>query len=150
MSKKGYYFKFLGCDKEIVKKLTESGVYIENKEKYDFREMARILSESRFAIVPMFSSEKYIYRGNLKAKICMSFGCCVLASDLDMHKRLIEHGVDGYLVKNFDLLDETYFSTNWERIGENASNKIAKNFSRSNHAHLIGKLANKLISKVND
>ena len=134
----GYSITLLGCDNEVANSFRHYGINIRNIESYNRLQLAKELESSRISFIPMENSDLFNLRGNLKAKISMSYGCLTIASDLAMHKRLIKNSVNGFLFSNFDHLkiiltkiEDIDFS---RKVSESSNAFIVKNYSRKKHA----------------
>lgn len=133
----------LGADRKIISIFKLEKIDFIFFDSYNHSDLKNILSESFYSFVPMQNSPLYSLRGNLKVKFAMASGCIVIASDLDMHNRLIENRVDGFIFEN----DESFYQIlkkimsfsvfEKEEIGKKANLKIVNNYSRVLHAEKI-------------
>jgi len=90
-------------------------------------------------LLAMYTKYKYFilpsyYEGNPKVVLeAMASGCIVILSNIDNHKELLDHGVNGYLFNsNEDLIHvlTTIKSSNYqEKIIENSITRIQENNS---------------------
>lgn len=145
MTELGYTTVLLGASKEIFKYFLQQKIKVELLEQYSNEMMAEVLKNSQFTVVPMHRTDRYELRGNLKAKICMSYGSCVLASDNRMHRRLIVDGKTGFLIKNFDSLCLNRIIEERSEIGLNASTEVSRRYRREDHALNLSKVAKNLL-----
>ncbi len=142
----GFGIILLGADKKVQEVLQRNSVEFNSIDKYDHEILLEELSKNLLSFVPMQNIEAYSLRGNLKAKFSMASGCITIASDLEMHTRLIDQNETGFVFKNFNdfsnILDYISKSDNKkliETIGFLANQKIMNKFNRSNHARKICK-----------
>lgn len=113
-----------------------------------------------FQLIKLFKETKYfistsIYEGNPKALLeAMSCGCIVFASDIENNKEIIQDGENGFLFSlekgellkklNQEIPKLEHNEKEINRIVENASNKINKEYSIEN----ISKLEVSLIKEM--
>jgi len=146
----GLSITLLGADVQVVKLMRESGIVCDSENKYSHELLFNTLSNALLSFIPMPNIESYSLRGNLKAKFSMAAGCITIASDLDMHKRLIENNVNGFLFSDFEdfsrIIDNIAISNTaiYEDMGRAANRKIMKNFNRMSHAQKLCKYFNSL------
>jgi glycosyltransferase involved in cell wall biosynthesis len=133
-----YQICFLGIDIDTEKFFKLRKIRAEYFNSYDRTLMEDKLLSSKVSFVPYSNVDIFKYRGNLKTKLSMAYGCVVIASNLDMHKRLINNGVNGYLYDNFNDFKQIRHTTSiFEKVSKNANNLIISQYTRSNHAQQI-------------
>jgi glycosyltransferase involved in cell wall biosynthesis len=141
----GFSITLLGADAGVVKILSECGIQLTLVKSYDHEKLVEILSNTMLSFVPMPNIDSYSLRGNLKAKFAMASGCITIASDLNMHRRLIVNGVTGYIFSNindFSVIVENISKSPYdylEKVGHAANINIVKSFNRKSHAEEICK-----------
>lgn len=144
----GFSITLLGADVKTTEILSESGIKCNAINVYTHELLLSTLSNSILAFVPMPNEESYSLRGNLKAKFAMASGCVTIASDLNMHRRLIEDNVTGFIFSNFSefsvAVDNISRSPDYycERIGGTANVNVINLFNRISHAEKICKFVN--------
>lgn len=131
----GLRISLLGLKPAVRHILDSHRISYDYKSQYTFEDLEHLLSTAQFAFVPMpANDELFTLRGNLKAKLCMSFGCCVLASKLPMHQRLIMHGYDGILFRTMDDMSTCLSRLTPHTLSlimRNAYHKVHTNYSTS-------------------
>lgn len=137
----GYDIRLLGCSIEVRDFFLRNKIDVYSIIEYDRIKMIRELENAKVSFVPMPNDDLFKFRGNLKAKISMSYGCVTLASDIDMHKRLIENNKTGFLfsdsdevVKIIKKLDNINLCSSISKAG---SLYVNKKFSRKAHAEKV-------------
>lgn len=139
----GVKIVLLGVDSKIISIFKSEKIDFVFFDSYSHSDLINILGESFYSFVPMPNIPLYSLRGNLKVKFAMASGCIVIASDLNMHKRLIENRIDGFIFENDESFDQILkklkscsFSEK-EEIGRKANLKIVNSYSRMLHAEKI-------------
>lgn len=145
INKAGYSIKLLGADLQVVKIMRENDINLSMQAEYDHDSLLNILSNACLSFVPMPNTEAYSLRGNLKVKFSMATGCITIASDIDMHKRIIKNNVNGFLfsdyndfskvIDNIASLNDSFF----EEMSKAANGEIIEKFNRKSHAEKICK-----------
>lgn len=140
----GYSILLMGADKVVIQKLAEQGVTVDSIPRYQHADLVAEVSKSMISFVPMPDIVDYTMRGNLKAKFGMACGCITIASDIEMHRRLISDGVTGYLFSNQDVvqrvLDELDRGSDIpSRVARKGNEYVATTFTLENHAGEITK-----------
>lgn len=140
----GFGVVLLGADKKVQEFFNVNSVEYKSIDKYDHEILLEVLSENLLSFVPMPNIEAYNLRGNLKAKLSMAAGCITIASDLEMHRRLIHENETGFLFRNikdfFKILDYITNPSNKkliESIGFMANQTIINKYNRNTHARKI-------------
>ncbi len=138
----GYSILLMGADKVVIQKLAGQGVTVDSIPRYQHADLVAEVSESMISFVPMPDIVDYTMRGNLKAKFGMACGCITIASDIEMHRRLISDGVTGYLFSNQDVvqrvLDELDRGSDIpSRVAQKGNEYVATTFTLENHAREI-------------
>lgn len=141
---KSYSILLMGADKVVIHKLAEQGVTVDSIPRYQHADLVAEVSKSMISFVPMPDVVDYTMRGNLKAKFGMACGCITIASDIEMHRRLISDGVTGYLFRNQDVvqqvLDELDRGSDIpSRVARKGNEYVATTFTLENHAREITK-----------
>ena len=137
-----YRMELIGISEEVKNKLDEEFIKYSFSFSSNLELIHKALSESQFAIVPLRKSEINDYRGNLKAKLSMAFGCITFVSSLDMHKRLIADGVDGVIFDSLEDLQYKFSSAISDgrkclNIQEGVTKKISMLYTRANYSKRI-------------
>lgn len=146
----GFSIILLGADVQVVKNLRDCGIVCNSINKYNHELLFDTLSNAILSFVPMPNRVSYSLRGNLKAKFSMATGCITIASDLPMHRRLIENDVTGFTFSDFDefckVVDGITKSNAaiLEGMGRAANRQIMNNFNRKSHAEKICQFFNSL------
>lgn len=138
----GYELQLMGASEIVCKKLKEEGISLVNLPKYQHAELVQNATDSMINFVPMPNIQDYSLRGNLKAKFGMACGCITIASDIEMHRRLIVNGKTGYTfsdVKSLQtVLDDIESESGIPMIVANRGNEYVANiFTLENHAKKI-------------
>lgn len=137
----GFTLILMGASSAVSTKIYDAGISHTLVEQYNFEELSEVLIRSQISFVPMpIGDPLFELRGNLKAKLAMSFACCVFAADLAMHRRLILSGHDGILFSTQDELSESVLSMtkmDLYHIMVQAYIKISTNYSAKSHAHML-------------
>jgi glycosyltransferase involved in cell wall biosynthesis len=139
----GYEIILVGVHAQVESVLNEVGIVFKKITSYTLDSLIEILSASQLAFVPMLDSESHVLRGNLKAKLAMAAGCITIASESRMHRRLIQHGVTGFLFSDYDqfvtIVEATSCSSKavFERIGSAANVWVISRYKRASHAKKI-------------
>ena len=95
----GYAIKIVGASQVVMDTLLSMGIVAKKVEPASREDFLILLASSRFIFAPFNpGSQLHTLRGNLKAKLAMAAGSCVLAEDIEMHRRLIEDGHNGFLI----------------------------------------------------
>ena len=140
--------RLLGCTTEVSALLNAENITHSYLEYYDSDTLSKELRMARISFVPMPDTELFRFRGNLKAKISMAYGCLTIASSLDMHKRLIVNNTTGYLFDNkFEFKNILFKLHNLQvsRMVAISGNKhVAKKFTRQSHAAQLSVTMNNL------
>jgi glycosyltransferase involved in cell wall biosynthesis len=133
----------MGADPLVVAELRRKGCVLKNIEKYNHEELQELLSSASLSFVPMPNVDLYELRGNLKIKLAMAAGCITVASDLQMHRRLIKSGINGYLFRDYEDFKKTLnkisseLSGSIKRIGKASNIEIVNKYTRKSHAEKI-------------
>ena len=148
-NKFGFNIKLLGASSNVVQILLNSNIDLTPVYTYDSKSLIDELSLSAVAFVPMPNSDKYNFRGNLKAKISMGCGCLTIATANKMHERLISNKQTGYLFNTYEDLNSILAFISGEvkvaiSIAYNGNEYVANNFTRAFHAKEVCKIADKL------
>lgn len=136
----GYSALLLGASQDVVAELRERGVTIELVDRYDHQILVDSISSATFSFVPMPNTELFSLRGNLKAKLSMACGCLTIASNLPMHKRLIDSRSNGYLFNDLTelkvILNEISEDVigRLNQVGKIANIEVVSKYNRSAHA----------------
>jgi glycosyltransferase involved in cell wall biosynthesis len=135
--------ELLGVDDRVINVFRSEKIDFKFHKTYNHELLMDLLSDSLYSFVPMPDKPLYTLRGNLKVKFAMAAGCIVIASNINMHKRLIDHGKNGFLFSSdFDFykvleeLNKTSSSGKAE-IALSANLKIMNEYSRTKHAEKI-------------
>ena len=147
-SEMGYMVRLLGCTPELSSFLNKENIAHSYLEHYDSDTLSKELRMARISFIPMTNTELFKFRGNLKAKISMAYGCLTIASDLDMHKRLIINNKTGYLFNNLSKFEKILSKLHDLEVNKNiafSGNKyITENFERQRHVAQLISVANRL------
>lgn len=138
----GYPVLVMGAAEEVLEKLNEHGIVVKNIAKYQHAELVLNASGSLISFVPMPDIPEFNLRGNLKAKFGMACGCITIASNIEMHRRLISHGVTGYLFNDLNsfgqILDQISAESGAPSLAGQLGNEyVANKFTVENHAKEI-------------
>ena len=81
----GFTLILMGASSAVSTKFDIAGISHTLVDQYNFEELSEVLQRSQISFVPMpIGDPLFELRGNLKAKLAMSFACCVFAADLAM------------------------------------------------------------------
>jgi len=134
----GYSIRLLGCTEYVSQLLAKANIRHSYLESYDSATLSKELRRSKISFVPMLDTELFRYRGNLKAKISMAYGCLTIASNIDMHKRLINHNKTGYLFNNLEEFEDIILALDNNQknsdIAFQGNKYVLENFTRQRHA----------------
>lgn len=148
-SEYGYEIKFLGVSKNIFTNQFNRINDYKFIENYNVEILAHQLSSSLISFIPMPDEDLFNLRGNLKAKISMGYGCLTIVSNLEMHKKIINHGVNGYLFDDFEDFEKILINIeNRNLVAElayNGNNYVSNKYTRQKQADKIIKLAEELM-----
>ena len=137
----GFNLVLMGASSAVSAEIEAAGISHTLITQYNFEELSQVLLRSQMSFVPMpIGDSLFELRGNLKAKLAMSFACCVFAADLAMHRRLILSGHDGILFSSHDQLTEQILSMTPIRLSHimaQAYAKISTNYSAESHALML-------------
>lgn len=140
----GYQLVVLGPSKLVIEKLHDNSINFHEIKQKSRASLLNAISKSRFAFIPFnASSDLHTLRGNLKVKFAMAGGCCVLASNLLMHRRLINHGRNGFLFNdtiNASEINEIIECKKLKMISENAKKTILTLGTKKQHFEKFLKL----------
>ena len=144
----GYKIKLFGVPKDVSGILRDGLISFSVIEIYDAKILSAELELAFISFVPMPSEELFQFRGNLKAKLSMGYGCLTIASRISMHERLITHGVNGYLFESLEgfqlILDEIENGPLASNIAFQGNKYVANTFSRKEHAMRLVQIAGAL------
>ena len=99
--------RLLGCSESLSESYEMMGrrlglESVNTRNSYTQQELYAELRRAQVALVPYFETADSL-RGNLKCKLSMAFGCFTLASDIEMHRRLLwGNTAGGMMVKELD------------------------------------------------
>lgn len=131
----GYSVALWGVSEAVVKALRSSGLVFEYKNQYSFEQLQFVLGQTLFSFIPADEREITQLRGNLKAKISMSFGAIPIAKRIPMHSRLIDDSVDGFTYENIsDLREKLERNSDYLKMSEKAFKKIQERHLPIRHA----------------
>ena len=139
----GYELLLMASGPMVQEKLKQAGLFFRVVDSYSHPELVETLSSSAIAFVPMpDNNPSFLLRGNLKAKFPMACGCVTIASDIPMHKRLIEHKKTGYLFKctqdiNIILSDISESTDKGASVAKAGNRYVSTTFTQEDHAKKI-------------
>ena len=125
----GYCIKTIGASDHVIAFLKKRGLCIDILKPKSRDDFLSILAKSRFVIAP-FNPDLPLHtmRGNLKVKIAMASGACVVAEDMAMHRRLVQDSINGFLINKKTSIEEIdsriVNCINLANISENARKSI--------------------------
>ena len=149
-SDKGYEIVILGGTKKLSNEFNKLNIIHSYTREYNLKKLIIELSSSKISFIPMENNDLFNFRGSLKAKVSMAYGCLVIASNNPAHRKLITNHNTGYLfedLENFKNIIKKIENNNVsQKIALSGNQYVAKNYTMTNHANNLVNVAKKLIN----
>ena len=107
-------------------------------ENYDYKILKSNLKKCKIVLAPFKDTQDALLRGNMKAKIGMASGACVVAEDVAMHQKIIKSKLNGLLCSDKDtwlntLMNLVHDDKKIKKISSNALEYSCINFTKKKY-----------------